>query len=61
MSETVNRLDKLRGRLNTMSAQVKTGRVVQVTGLIIESEGPDLALGELCSIESERNGLSIEA
>lgn len=61
MSDTVNRLDKIRGRLNTMSAQVKTGRVVQVTGLIIESEGPDLALGELCSIESERNGLSIEA
>lgn len=64
MSDTINpmnRLERLRGRLNTLNTQVKTGRVVQVTGLIVESEGPDLALGELCSIESERTGLSIEA
>jgi flagellum-specific ATP synthase len=31
------------------------GRVVQVTGLIIESIGPDLSLGELCTVSSDRS------
>ena len=31
------------------------GRVVQLTGLVIESEGPLAAMGELCRIESARH------
>lgn len=56
-----SRLSKIRGRLNTFTTQVKVGRVVQVTGLIIESEGPDLGLGELCTVSSDRTDTVIEA
>ena len=31
------------------------GRVVQITGLVIESEGPLAAVGEVCRIESDRH------
>src|SRR5215470_14359177 len=31
------------------------GRVVQLIGLVIESEGPLAAMGEVCRIESARN------
>src|SRR5215510_13303867 len=31
------------------------GRVVQLIGLVIESEGPLAAVGEVCRIESARN------
>jgi flagellum-specific ATP synthase len=62
MTDTmVSRLSRIRGRLNTLTPQVKVGRVVQVTGLIIESVGPDLALGELCTVSSDRTENVIEA
>ncbi len=57
----LQRLERIRGRLHTFSPQVKVGRVVQVQGLIVESEGPDLSLGELCVISSERTGVQVEA
>lgn len=56
-----SRLARLKGCLTSVTSQVKVGRVVQVTGLVIESEGPDLALGELCTVSSERTGAVIEA
>jgi flagellum-specific ATP synthase len=40
---------------------VARGRVVQVTGLIIESEGPTAAIGDICRITSPRNEHSILA
>jgi flagellum-specific ATP synthase len=56
MSRTLsNRIDQIRGRLGNLTPQVKVGRVVQVTGLIIESIGPDLSLGELCTVSSDRS------
>lgn len=62
MSEvTLTKIERLKGRLTNMNTPIKMGRVVQVTGLVIESEGPDLALGELCTISSERTGNTIEA
>lgn len=39
----------------------KAGRVVQVTGLIIESEGPEVSLGDIVRIESTRSGASVNA
>ena len=51
-------MEALRGKLNTFNTQVKVGRVVQVTGLIIESVGPDLAIGELCTISSSRSQMA---
>ena len=32
-----------------------SGRVAQVVGLVVESEGPAAHLGDLCAIESARN------
>ena len=39
----------------------KIGTVKRVTGLIIESEGPESSIGQVCSISSDRHGQSIEA
>ena len=60
-SNISNRLERMHSRIADLTPQVKVGRVVQVTGLVIESEGPDLGLGELCTISSERTGNIIEA
>lgn len=50
------------GRLDALVQQVTQaevirnhGRVVQLIGLVIESEGPMVAVGELCRIESARH------
>jgi flagellum-specific ATP synthase len=39
----------------------KIGTVRRVTGLIIESEGPEVSIGQVCSISSERHNEKIEA
>lgn len=43
-------------RLDAASSSECTGRVVQVIGLIIESNGPAASVGELCHIRNGRNG-----
>jgi len=39
----------------------KVGTVLKVTGLIIESEGPETSVGQVCSISSDRFSQKIEA
>ena len=39
----------------------KIGTVRRVTGLIIESEGPEVSIGQVCSISSARHSQKIEA
>ncbi|MAN38027.1 MAG: EscN/YscN/HrcN family type III secretion system ATPase [Opitutae bacterium] len=39
----------------------KIGTVRRVTGLIIESEGPEVSIGQVCSISSDRHDDKIEA
>ena len=39
----------------------KVGTVRRVTGLIIESEGPEASIGQVCSIISDRHKEKIEA
>ena len=39
----------------------KVGTVRRVTGLIIESEGPEVSIGQVCTIESERHDEKIDA
>ena len=39
----------------------KIGTVKRVTGLIIESEGPEVCIGQICTINSERHNESTEA
>ncbi len=50
-----NYVDELRARVRRASAVRRRGRVVAVTGLVIESEGPNVGLGDICLLRSERN------
>ncbi len=45
-------LDHFRARLRTDRPVRRVGRVVRITGLLIESDGPNLAMGEVCRIQS---------
>ena len=50
------RLAHLVRRARATSVLKSRGRVVQLTGLVIESEGPPASLGDVCRIQSARNG-----
>src|SRR5688500_10825557 len=50
-----NRLDSVLQRVRHARVTEACGRVVQVIGLVIESEGPVAAVGEVCRIESARH------
>lgn len=52
---SVNRLQHLLGRVKDTRVVQNKGRVVQLIGLVIESEGPLAAMGEVCRIESARH------
>jgi len=54
-------LDRMEHQLGDITTYEKSGRILNVNGLVIESEGPDAALGEICMIESERSGESAPA
>ncbi|HEY2801366.1 MAG TPA: FliI/YscN family ATPase [Chthoniobacterales bacterium] len=45
-------LVQFRRQLGAVKLTEQIGRVAQVTGLVIESEGPDVALGDVCRIHS---------
>jgi len=53
LSDTLDRMEHQLGDVTTFE---KSGKILNVNGLVIESEGPDAALGEICMIESERAG-----
>ncbi len=42
--------DTFNQRLQTLSPVQKIGRVAQVTGLVIEADGPNVGLGDVCEI-----------
>jgi flagellum-specific ATP synthase len=50
-----NRLEGLLRRVQETRVVRNQGRVIQLIGLVIESEGPLAAVGEICSIESARH------
>jgi len=54
-------LDWMHKRIKSAGQVEKIGKVTQVTGLIIQSEGPEVSLGEMCEIYSTRRNLSISA
>lgn len=61
-------IEDLKSNLSWMESKVKTARapekigsVVRVTGLIIESEGPEVSIGQICDIESPDQSSSIKA
>jgi hypothetical protein len=45
-------MKNLRGRIESTTPVVRMGEVVQVTGLVIESVGPNVSLGDICEIRS---------
>ncbi len=51
----------LRVQVRQSPAASRLGRVVAVAGLVIESDGPNVGLGELCRLHSERDGFSMLA
>ncbi|MEI6714528.1 MAG: FliI/YscN family ATPase [Verrucomicrobiota bacterium] len=52
MSQELWSVERLRERLRSGSVAQRIGHVVQVTGLVLESDGPKLALGEVCQVTS---------
>ncbi len=54
-------IDALRVQVRTSPAARRVGRVTGITGLIIESEGPNVGLGELCLLRSDRENFSVMA
>jgi flagellum-specific ATP synthase len=57
----IENLDWMESRVNNIRAVDKIGKVRQVTGLVIESEGPEVSLGEVCHIYSTRKDLAVTA
>jgi len=54
-------IDALRSQVRSLPAARRLGYVTGVTGLIIESEGPNVGLGEFCQLRSERDNFSVTA
>ncbi|MBI3887287.1 MAG: FliI/YscN family ATPase [Opitutae bacterium] len=54
-------LENLRSQVRAAPSSRRLGRVSGVAGLIIESDGPNVGLGELCLIRSERDNFSVTA
>jgi len=54
-------MQNLRSRIEATVPVVRMGEVIQVTGLVIESIGPNVSLGDICEISSPRlSGLQAE-
>jgi len=51
----------LRSKVRYTPPVQRVGSVTGVAGLIIESDGPNVGLGELCRVHSARTGFSVQA
>lgn len=54
-------IEQFRSQMEALSTVEKIGHVAQVTGLVIESDGPNVTLGEVCKIVSRRQNTEIHA
>lgn len=54
-------LSDLAARIRRTPAVERAGRVTGVTGLIVEADGPNVGLGDVCDIRSERDGSTLPA
>lgn len=59
--EDASLFDALEARLASTDLVSVNGRVVQVVGLVIESQGPDVKVGDLCEIRFRRRGAALKA
>ena len=55
LNDSSNRFGRLIQRTKQVRVLENRGRVVQLTGLVIESEGPLASIGEVCRIDSTRD------
>ena len=60
-SSVAKGLAQARSRLSDTRLVQNRGRVTQMIGLVIESQGPMASVGEICRIESQITQQSIEA
>lgn len=58
IDEQLSRLERKMGLVNPLE---RAGKVVQVTGLVVECEGPDVSLGDVVTIQSNRRDLNTTA
>ena len=61
MTEQTSLFETLEARLAAVDLVSVNGRVVQVVGLVIESQGPDVKVGDLCEIRFRRRGAALKA
>src|SRR5512146_3287890 len=61
MAAVLSSIDALRSQIRAIPAAQRLGSVIGVTGLVIESEGPNVGLGELCLLRSGRDDVSVLA
>ena len=61
IQELRSQLDWIENSVRGAQAVEKIGSVVRVTGLLIESEGPETSIGQICSISSPRNNQTVDA
>ncbi len=54
-------VDILRTQVRHAATMERVGTATSVTGLIIESEGPNVGLGDLCVVRSPRTNFSVRA
>jgi flagellum-specific ATP synthase len=54
-------VDVLRTQVRHVQSVQRVGAVIGVAGLIIESEGPNVGLGELCCVRSPRTDFTVRA
>lgn len=51
----------VRDRIQSAPTYVRHGRVSAITGLIVESEGPNVSVGDLCMLRSQRSDFEVLA
>ena len=54
-------IDVIRTQVRHMPSVQRVGAVTGVAGLIIESEGPNVGLGEICNVRSPRTDFAVRA
>ncbi len=53
-------LDKIESRVNNLDMTRNFGHITRVIGLVIESIGPQVSIGELCLIKTEKEDIKAE-
>jgi len=61
MSTVAPLIDTLRSQIRHLPPVQRVGAVTGVQGLIIESDGPNVGLGDLCQIRSPRSDFAVSA